>query len=214
MYRKSLTYLRWFAFETRGIMAVEAALMMPVLAFFYMALYTWFDAQKNYGQSLKASYTVSDIIARHRQAMTPEFIDGLDTALNALDTTPGDPWLRVSLVTYNKQKAPNYFVLWSYASDGNDPLTQQQVVDMQPEEIPAMSDDDIVLLTETFITYEPIFNLGFDLGYWKTPEFGNQTWDIKFATRPRFVSQMACPTCPGVNNDGSFDPTVDMGDEH
>ena len=96
MLRALLQQLRAFAAESRATVSVETVLVFPMLAWWYIGAYVFFDAYRSYAYSVRASYTVSDIVSRSRDALQPGFVDGLDGLMNRMVLTSGDPVLRIS----------------------------------------------------------------------------------------------------------------------
>ena len=56
--------LATFAQDARGSLSVEAALILPLLCWFYVASFVWFDAFRTQNANLKASYTLADMLSR------------------------------------------------------------------------------------------------------------------------------------------------------
>ena len=50
--------------DESGSAAVEAVIILPALAALYCACFVWFDAFRHNTLSMKATYTVSDILSR------------------------------------------------------------------------------------------------------------------------------------------------------
>ena len=185
-----------FARDNRGTLAVETALMLPMLAFWYMGTYVFFDAYKSYAKSIKASYTISDIISRERDGIDAAFIDGLDGLFDRMNYSAGDPWIRISRVTFDDDPTDVYVLNWSYATDGHAALTQTDINNMIDDFLPIMADDETLIITETRMPYRPAFSLALDTNHWLTTAFESQTWENLFVSRPRFANNMAWVDSP------------------
>jgi hypothetical protein len=90
----------------------------------------------------------------------------------------GDARLRVTQIIYD---APlnSYSVDWSYATNGEARLFTANLADMA-DLLPVMAHGERLLLVQTFIPYDPAFQVGLDI-----ITFRNFTF-----TRPRYAGQV------------------------
>jgi len=114
------------------------------------------------------------------------------------------PKTRVTLITYNDDapQANKYRVGWSYPSQGSnlDKMTQADL-DADSSWIPIMGDDETVVVTESYVLYQPLFNVGWE---------GPSVFKNIMVTRPRFASTLTKidePVGPNgkddIDNEGS-----------
>ena len=162
----------------RGNMSAEAALILPALFWAFIATLAFFDAFRQQNVAMKASYTLADMISRETEALSPSDIDGLNDVFDYLTYSNHPSWIRVTSIRWD-QNDNRFEVNWSHATKSNDALTDATLQD-RDSLIPAMAVGDSVVLLETYMIYEPIFQVGLD-----------PNWTSNFVvTRPRFASQV------------------------
>lgn len=161
--RTKIPLLRRFCAETEGNLTVEAILMFPLLAWAYVATFAFFDAFQARSTNLKATFTVADMISRQIETIDADHIDGLLKVFNFLSNAADDnTWIRVTSVVCVEQCDLDSRVLerdWSYATGANDALTEAEVK-TYGDRVPVMPLNDRVIMVETFMTYQPVFNVG------------------------------------------------------
>jgi Flp pilus assembly protein TadG len=172
-----LRYLR----EEKGSVAVESVLILPALAAMYCASFVWFDAFRNKALAMRATYTVADILSR-QETVDDAYLTGLHETMNFLDESYADPKMRVSLIQYDDDapEANKYRLIWSWSISGKPKLTQTNL-DSDTTWLPVMGDDETVVVTESFVFYQPLFRVG----------IADQVWEHVFVTRPRFAPTLA-----------------------
>lgn len=170
--------IRHFLKGTRGSMTVEAALILPLLFWALIATLVFFDAFRQQNIAMKASYTLSDLISRETDTLSPDDIDGLNGVFDYLTFSNHPSWIRVTSIRWDATDA-EFKVNWSHATKDNDALTDLTLQD-KANIIPAMAVGDSVVLVETYMIYEPPFRVGLDAN-----------WTVNaVVTRPRFASQV------------------------
>lgn len=201
LYSRLKLQTRAFTNETDGNMAVEGLFAAILLLWWYVASFQFFDAfrQKNINQ--KAAYTIADMISRQNGAVDANYIEGLHTLFDYLTFSNKPTWIRVSSVTWDATMN-RYDVAWSYASGASQGHSDASILD-QAGRIPTMPQGDFVIIVETNMAYEPIFNIGLDANWYRT----------FIPTRPRFV-----PCVPFDKADGSlvacmYDNSIDPDGE-
>lgn len=190
---------RWLR-DDRGSVAVEAVIIMPALAAMYCASFVWFDAFRNKTLAMKATYTISDIISRQETIDEP-YLDGLHDTMDFLVNSFAEPKMRVTLIRYDEDSTASnkYRVDWSW-STGDKPKLTQANIDSDSTRIPVMGDDETVVVTESFVFYQPVFRVGID----------NQIFENVMVTRPRFAPTLVKTDEPtGTGGAGDID---DEGD--
>lgn len=168
--------LRWLR-DDKGSVAVEAVIIMPALAAMYCASFVWFDAFRNKTLAMKATYTVSDIISRQETIDEP-YLNGLLGTMDYLVHSLAQPKMRVTLIRYDADspETNKYRLDWSWSSSDKPKLTQAHI-DADTSWIPVMGDDETVVVTESYVLYQPIFRVGIE----------TQVWEHIMVTRPRFA---------------------------
>lgn len=170
--------LRFFAEDMRGSMAAESALIMPLLVWWYIASFQFFDAFRERNINLKAAYTIADMISREAQVDTA-YLAGLNTVFDYLTSSNHPTRVRVTSLSYNEDTM-KYDKHWSRVVGKSATLPEQTTATLNQAQnkarIPTMPNADFVILVETFMAYEPIFNIGVDARWYET----------FIVTRPRF----------------------------
>lgn len=164
--------------ETRGSMTVEGAIVLPIWIWAYIASYQFFDAFRDQSESMRAAYTISDALSRQITAVGPDYIDGLDDVFEYMTRSDDTTWIRVTSVYWDATNSV-YRQFWSYATDGHNAHTDE-TIKLQAARLPNMITGETVVLVESFMEYNPTFNVGLDTMW----------YDNFVATRPRFASKV------------------------
>lgn len=187
MLRKFLARLAAFRDDLSGTLTVETALMMPMLAFFYVASFVWFDAFRSQNATIKATYTIADMISRETVPLSEDYLVGLNRVFDYMTFSHAPTQLRVTTAkcTENCEDdgSRKIEMCWSWATDDISEHTVgsfESVVDA----IPLMVLGDTVVVTETFLSYQPAFNV----------LTGDKILANRVVTRPRFAPEIALET--------------------
>ncbi|MGB3313786.1 MAG: pilus assembly protein [Albidovulum sp.] len=201
LYSRLKLRTRDFASDTDGNMAVEGLLASTILIWWYVASFQFFDTFRQKNTNLKAAYTIADLTSRQTNAINADFIEGLNTLFDYLTTSDEPTWIRISSVLWDEDE-DRYDIAWSYAT-GEAEGHSTESIQLKANRIPVMPAGDTVILVETYMHFDPRFNVGID-----------ERWLTTFiATRPRFA---AC--VPFDKEDGStpaciYDSAVDPDGE-
>jgi len=174
--------LKSFREDATGTLSVEAALILPLLCWFYVASFVWFDAFKTQNVNLKASYTLADMLSRETETVTDTYLTGLNGVYDYLTNTRHPTYIRVTTVKCMSDctnAARHLHVDWSYATEGRPPIDHAGIQTYK-DKIPFMPQGDTVILLETFMAYEPLFNAGIPAS----------SFENYIVTRPRFSSKV------------------------
>ena len=169
--------IRSFWRDERASVALEAVIVMPILAWVFVASFVFFDAFRVYNTSIKATYAVADVLSRRTSQISSTDIEGLADVFQFLTRNTAGSSLRVTQIT---RQSAGYRIDWSHGTDG---LTYIRASDFPDfvDRIPIMAYGDRMLLIETFLPHRPAFSAGL-----ADQEFVNFT-----ITRPRFAGQVA-----------------------
>ncbi len=167
--------------DEKGIITVEAVIIVPIILFLLFALVVYFDGFRQKGVNLRAAYTVSDLLSRQYPTVDEDYVDGLKSIYDYLVDSPDDSSFRVSMVQFDSEDLNNdddgfAFLKWSHGIGEYNDLTDSTLDDIR-DRIPLMAHGDSLLILETKMTYTPNFSSGivpFDIEY-------------LIATRPRFI---------------------------
>lgn len=90
---------RFAAFCKRdsGSVTVESVIILPVLFFGLMALFSFFDAYRQQALALRANYAISDYLSRVYKYDRTTF-NGLDDLFRYMSKTGEESWIRISVV--------------------------------------------------------------------------------------------------------------------
>ena len=168
--------LRRFLREDRGSVVAEGVIVLPVLLWAYLALFTYWDAFRSLNTVQKASYTVSDMVSRENLGISTAYVDGLDRMMEYLVDDGQNVSMRLTSVTWSATNN-RFEVHWSL-SPGNAmiPLT---TTTLQPlaSKIPNMAAGDYVVILEVSVPYAPTFSIGMN----------DMNFEEFIVTRPRFL---------------------------
>ena len=191
-----------FARDERATMSVEIVLMLPLLMLWLAASFVFFDVFRVNMVNEKAAYTIADMISR-QTTVDDNFVEGTNNVFDFLINRRGTTWLRVTSVKFNaadpvEGTPENNEVQWSLATRGRQSFGTDAFGDLELDKrIPMMSDQETVIVTETFTGYRPPFNpfriSPFDLDDESTPAVFSDTFNFNtfLVTRPRFVREIA-----------------------
>ena len=174
--------IRRFWADERAAIAMETAIITPILAWCYIASFVFFDAFRTYTSSVKATYAIADVISRQTNTLRASDIDGYSSLLENMVRNDGGVRLRVSQI-YFDGTTNRHCVEWSDATNGEAILFTANLVDMG-ELLPRMVHAERLILVQSFIPYRPAFNTGLDV-----ITFSNFTF-----TRPRYAGQVRFET--------------------
>ncbi|MFT7310462.1 MAG: hypothetical protein ACI853_000948 [Paracoccaceae bacterium] len=152
--------LRHWLTDTQGSVSVEAMLMLPLLAWVYLAMFVYFDAYKAKNTNLKAAYSIADALSREAN-VTGAYLNTMDQLLNFLTSSNHPTKLRISVVRYDTRNE-DFYIRWSQVrGTGINPWNSATIDDLSGR-LPRVPDLDSIILVETFSAYEPAFNVGID----------------------------------------------------
>ena len=194
------TLLRRFGRDTKGSVSVEAVILFPALAVIFAASWVYFDVMRQQSISIKANYTIGDIISRETEVLDDTYITNVQRMMYYLTKGSGEEVdLRVTVVQYNADSL-NHDVIWSEARGDWSALTDSDLSGYT-ESLPLMADADQLILVETRDAYTPSFNVS-GIG-----PFDIETYSF---TRPRFASQVIFE---GVNDGSNFNGSSSPEDD-
>ncbi len=171
---------RFLKTEEDGSFIVEAVLVLPLLLWAYLGLFTYWDAYRAMTLSQKAGYTVSDMISREQTPVNAAYFAGMKQTLDYMLFREFPSRMRVSSVVYELD-TDLMSIEWSHstAPSAVAPLTNETLQGLASH-IPEMSDGDTVILLETWVDFEPALNIG----------LANTTFQEFIVTRPRFAPRI------------------------
>ncbi len=172
--------------EQRGSLSVEAAMIVPLLVWAIVAMFTFFHAYKAQNAAVRANYTISDILSRQTDEIGFDYLRGLHNVYQYMTFTQTEgTWLRVSVVTCKSscdKTTRNLDMVWSHGTNGARDMDNGDISFWEPQ-VPWLPKGDVVILVETSSQYKPLFP-----NFLTT--FQERAIVSHSVTRPRFVSQL------------------------
>jgi hypothetical protein len=178
-------FISQFKREEKGSIAIETVILVPMLFWVFLTTFSIFHAYRQHSISQKAGYTIGDLISRQTEPLDQAFLSGSQRVLQFLTLSElSDTSLRVSAITYDEDQ-DRYEKDWSQVKgSGRLAFTDQQVEDLG-DRLPIMKDNEQIILVETWIDYDPPFDIG--LARHDVVNF--------IFTRPRYTPQVCWESC-------------------
>lgn len=177
-----------FARDEEGVIAIEAMIIMPMMFWTFMSLFSIFDAFQTYAVNQKAAYTIGDAVSRETQPLDAAYIDGMWKLFDFLALTREPSALRVTSLMYDGNK---YAVDWSQTRGNITQLSSASIggnaasVSYWEDRLPVIPTGERLMLVETWDHYDPPFATGIE-----------QTVIRNFVyTRPRYAPRVCWQTC-------------------
>ncbi|CUH75250.1 Flp pilus assembly protein TadG [Tritonibacter multivorans] len=190
-----------FRRDEEGSVAIEAAFYFPLLLAMFAAIFTLYDAFRQESISIKAAYTISDLVSRETATLDDTYIDNMYLLTQAMTRDTRDVSMRISVV-YWDEASGSYGVDWSVERGTGLAVWNDGTINDVAEHLPNLPDQERVILVETWNNLLPIFDVGLD---------NFDLYNFVF-TRPRFAGQiifegMRASDGP-VHDDGTEDATL------
>jgi hypothetical protein len=182
---RTIARLQRFWRRDDGIMAAELVVVLPVFLFCTLGMYTYWDAFRSLNTLQKATYTVSDMIARTMQPVNGPYIEGLRDTLQYMVGDKLPVTMRVSSVTWSAARN-RYEIKWSRSPSEALPRLTTATLQVLANQIPILSDGDTVIIVESNSRFRPIFARMELAGMLLEA----QDFQQFIVTRPRFVPQV------------------------
>lgn len=163
--------------DKSAAVAFEMVIIFPILLWAWIGTFAFFDAYRVYNTSIKATYTVADLLSRQLCVVYDSDLDGMAAMLEAMIRDTDGVEMRATEIIANNDGT--YRVMWSY---GTGSLADYATPNLSPleDQLPNMAEHERVVLVESFVDYDPAFDVGLnDL------VFENFT-----LTRPRYADRV------------------------
>ncbi|NCO21595.1 MAG: hypothetical protein GW905_06240 [Rhodobacterales bacterium] len=147
-----------FRRDSEGSYSVETILLLPMLAWAILAMYSYFDGLRLANVNVKAAHTISDILSRETEPMNDNFIDGTERLLAFLVNRSYDKSLRVSVFRFDGD-ANAFDLVWSRARGTIDAYTDASA-GAASDRLPITANGDSVIVVETWMNYRSAFVMG------------------------------------------------------
>lgn len=173
------TWMRGFARDTRGTVAVEAAVIFPVVMWAFLAMFVYFEGYRQASVNHKAANTIADMYSRETENITNTYIDNTRDLFELLASANEGVKIRVSVIKWAKRK-DEYRVVWSRTRGAGISKLEHADITEWETKLPVVPNQERIVLVETWSTYNPLFRIGMDPTEIKTFVF----------TRLRFAPQL------------------------
>lgn len=179
----------------RGAVLVEFLLFFPILIWVMIAMVVFWDVFRTINTAQKAAYSLSDLISRQEENLTPSFVDGMQDVFDFLMVNNSqNARIRITSLYYDAIN-DRYVRIFSVSPKNRvTPYTEEQLQPLKSQ-IPVMNDMDSVVIVETLIDYTPPFDTGI---FNFSQALGSQVFDEFVVTPPRFRTAICLetPGCP------------------
>ena len=178
------SFLRRFRDNERGSIALECVLVIPMLMWAYLSMYSFFHAYRTHALNIKTAYAIGDAISRETNPVDMAYINGMHQMAAYMSwTQPSDFAIRVTSVKYDADE-DTYERDWSHVK-GWVPALDNAAVEQLRSRLPVMPDGERVVLVETFEKYDPPFDMGLS---------DHEIHNFVF-TRPRYAPRVCFNEC-------------------
>ncbi|MCL6284764.1 pilus assembly protein [Ruegeria sp. 2012CJ41-6] len=167
--------LKRFSKEENGVIAIETLMMLPLLFWAFLAVFTFLDAYRSSAMNLKAAFTIGDLVSRETEVINNTYIDSMATLFTLMVQSESGSRVRISVVRYDED-TDGYYLDWSANRGFANPMDDSQLAEIR-DRLPIMPDEERVILVETSNTYVPPFAVGVNI-----TDIDNLVF-----TRPRFT---------------------------
>lgn len=169
--------MKQFLRDTSAAVSLEAVVIFPILTWAWIGTFAFFDAYRVYNTSIKATFTIADLISRQTSTVYGYDIEGMAGMLDAMIRDTDGVEMRVTQIL--RDNDGNYQVDWSHPTGTQAQLYTANLANMT-DRLPDMANGERVVLVESFVDYEPAFNVGLN----------DLTFDNFTLTRPRYAGQV------------------------
>jgi hypothetical protein len=184
MSRKHLrSFLARFARRDDGTIALEAMIILPLMFWAFLSVFSIFDSYRMYTINQKAAFTIGDAISRETAPLDDEYLTGALSLFEYLSRSQGNSSLRVTSLVYDGVQ-DEFSRDWSKTRGALPELTNDDVREWTTK-LPVMPHNERVMLVETWSNYDPPFATGLEQRVIKNFIF----------TRPRFAPRVCWDQC-------------------
>jgi len=126
-----------FLSESRGAVSIETLIVLPTLVWALVATVVFFDGFRSRNQTQMAAFTVADLLSRHQNNFTAEYLEGMNDVFDFLADSRFPTRMRVSSVIWNSANQRNA-LQWSYGTRGFAPLPEETFQFLQDNDHPGL----------------------------------------------------------------------------
>lgn len=163
--------------DTSAAVSFEAVIVFPILVWAWVGTFAFFDAYRVYNTSIKATFTIADLISRQTSTVYGYDIEGMAGMLQSMIRDTDGVEMRVTQIL--RTTTGEYQVDWSHGTGTQAELFTASLPGMT-DRLPDIANGERVVLVESFIDYDPAFNVGLN----------DLTFENFTLTRPRYAGQV------------------------
>ncbi|EAQ10413.1 Flp pilus assembly protein TadG [Maritimibacter alkaliphilus HTCC2654] len=191
--------IRRFVRDEDASLTVEMVLILPLLIWGFLTVYTIFDVFRARNLALKGNYAISDLMSRETASINTTYLNGVRSVFRYLTQGDNDTWVRVTQLYCNGDcgDADNRVLVldWSRATNGVDTYESDDL-DALNSVVPLLGFGERIVMVETSVDYVAPFippmlktvsteNYESGWGFMK-----NNTFIDTVFTEPRFGPQL------------------------
>lgn len=150
MKSKLLSRLRDARKDVDGATTVEFMLVMPLIIFWFAGTFTFFDAYSEWTRSVKATYTVADVMSRQFE-MADNYEDDMNSLFaSIMGENSNNTYVRISSI---EKENDAFKIHWTEASGQHTGLANDN--EIPTELIPNILNGEAVILVESYMEFIP-----------------------------------------------------------
>jgi hypothetical protein len=161
-----------------GSASIELLFMVPLLSLITFSMVTYFAAFRAQAHATRTATVITDMVSRETAAITPNYLDGVESLMKTLVHTDDNPDFRLTAFTYDGVDEV-YTVAWSKDNGAMGPLDNAAINEVS-NRLPFLKHGQRAILVETSVDYTPLLDIG----------LGTRTFENFTVAAPRFVPQL------------------------
>ncbi|MFT6023126.1 MAG: hypothetical protein ACI9PY_001239 [Ascidiaceihabitans sp.] len=172
-------WIKRYSRDEDGSIAIEMMLLLPMLFWAFLTLFSIFDAYRKHSMNQKAAFTIGDMISRETALVNQAYLNGTQQLLSYLTNADlSDTSIRITSVKYDADNNI-YKRDWSKTKGWVPELGNNDIKNWN-DRLPVMPHNERIMVVETFVKYDPPYNTGLS---------DHEIVNFVF-TRPRYAPQV------------------------
>jgi uncharacterized protein (UPF0333 family) len=144
------TYIKKQLRDEKGATTVEFLLVMPLVVFWFAGTFTFFDAYSTWTRSVKATYTVADVMSR-QFSKTEDYEEDMNSLFaSIMGENSNDTYVRLSSI---KKEDDVLLIDWTEASGLHEGLANND--EIPTGLIPNIMNEEAVIVVESYMDFVP-----------------------------------------------------------
>ncbi len=172
-------FFKRFANEEDGSWSLEIIILTPAMFFALLFVYDAFYGFRMNSVNQKVAFTISDMVSRETTPIDDAYVSGsLELFKFMTAAHNNNASIRITAVKYDGEN-DKFELEWSEGRGNIIGATPAEVENWK-DRLPNMPDNEIITVVETYVDFEPVFNIGFE---------DRLIYNFVF-TRPRYAPQV------------------------